>query len=111
MSSTVIQQGIEEKLQTAFSPYFLTVVNESNNHNVPAGSESHFKVTMASDEFEGKRLIGRHRAINSVLADELNGKIHALALHTYTVSEWQKLNPDQVPTSPNCMGGEKGDEA
>lgn len=107
MSSTIIQEGIEAKLQTAFSPYYLAVVNESNNHNVPAGSESHFKVTMASDAFEGKRLIGRHRAINSILADELSGKIHALALHTYTVSEWQALNLEQVPTSPDCLGGGK----
>ena len=70
-----------------------------------AGSKSHFKVTMASDDFENKRLIGRHRAINGILADELSGKIHALAFYSYTLSEWQALNSEQVPTSFNCMGG------
>ncbi len=98
---------IEEKLLSAFSPLHLDVVNESNNHNVPPGSESHFKVTIVSKEFEDERLIKRHRAVNSVLSEELAEKIHALALHTYTEKEWLDYYADNTPLSPNCLGGGK----
>jgi BolA protein len=98
---------IEEKILSAFSPLHLDVINESNNHNVPPGSESHFKVTIVSNKFEGERLIQRHRAINSLLAEELAGKIHALALHTYTEKEWHDYYADNTPLSPNCLGGSK----
>tara|TARA_R110001592_G_scaffold162538_1_gene395792 strand:- start:261 stop:575 length:315 start_codon:yes stop_codon:yes gene_type:complete len=101
-----VQQTIEDKLQTGFSPSHLQVVNESFMHNVPKGSESHFKVVIVSDEFTGKRLIGRHRAVNEVLAYELANSIHALAIHTYTEQEWIALQ-EQSPDSPNCMGGAK----
>lgn len=102
----IIQQRINDKLVQQLSPQHLDVVNESNNHNVPAGSESHFKVTIVADAFSGKRLIQRHRLVNQVLADELANDIHALALHTYTASEWQEKF-GQVPDSPQCMGGSK----
>ena len=39
----MIREQIEEKLRAAFEPVFLEVVDESYRHNVPAGSESHFK--------------------------------------------------------------------
>jgi BolA protein len=73
---------------------------------VPAGSESHFKVIIVSDEFEDKILIKRHRLINELLADELQNKIHALALHTYTRDEWQEISGN-APMSPPCLGGGK----
>ncbi|NQY50332.1 MAG: BolA/IbaG family iron-sulfur metabolism protein, partial [Colwellia sp.] len=81
---------IEQKLLDAFQPSHLDVINESNNHNVPPGSESHFKVVIVAKAFEGERLIKCHRLINAVLAEELAEKIHALALHTYTESQWQE---------------------
>ena len=80
------QSTIETKLAEALSPLHLEVINESGNHNVPPGSESHFKVVLVAAEFEGQRLIARHRRVNGVLADELANSIHALALHTYTGS-------------------------
>lgn len=102
-----IAATIEQKLLSAFTPLHLDVVNESNNHNVPPGSESHFKVTIVSKNFANERLIKRHRAVNSVLSEELAGKIHALALHTYTEKEWYEHYADNTPLSPNCLGGEK----
>ncbi|MGJ8694093.1 MAG: BolA/IbaG family iron-sulfur metabolism protein [Thalassotalea sp.] len=102
-----IQAVIEEKLQQAFTPLHLEVINESHNHNVATGSESHFKVVIAASAFEGKRLLQRHRTVNGILADELANHIHALALHTYSETEWQANNPDAVPLSPKCMGGSK----
>ena len=75
-------------------------------HNVPPGSESHFKVVIVSDEFEGKRLIMRHRAVNTVLSEELSNHIHALSMHTYTNTEWEALTSG-IPASPKCAGGGK----
>lgn len=97
---------IEEKLATDFTPLHLDVINESNSHNVPAGSESHFKVVVVSATFAGKNLLARHRLINATLADELNGIIHALAIHTYTEDEW-KDESNGAPMSPPCLGGGK----
>ena len=106
MSATPIQTTIEQKLNAEFDPSYLEVINESNNHSVAPGSESHFKVTIVSDVFDGKRLLQRHRAVNKTLAEQLANDIHALAMHTYTAPEWQEHN-QQSPTSPNCMGGSK----
>lgn len=100
-----IQSTIEQKLEKAFSPEFLEVVNESYMHNVPQGSESHFKVTVVSNEFNGKRLIARHRQINQTLADELQA-IHALAIHTLTSDEYF-AKAGKVTNSPECLGGGK----
>ena len=101
-----VQNDIEQKLADGLQAQHLEVINESSNHNVPAGSESHFKVTIVSPDFEGKTLINRHRMINEILAEELQGKIHALALHTYTEEEWNKVS-NSSPMSPPCLGGGK----
>lgn len=103
-----IQSTIEAKLTEHFQPLHLEVLNESSMHNVPEGSESHFKVVVVSDLFAGKRLIGRHREVNRVLKDELAHHIHALAIHTYTQDEWTQA-VGEVPDSPNCLGGSKFD--
>jgi BolA protein len=47
-------------------------------------SLSRFKVVMVTAKFAGERLINRHRAVNTVLKEELAEQMHALALHTYT---------------------------
>ncbi|HHQ4580094.1 TPA: BolA family protein [Aeromonas hydrophila] len=96
-----MQQQIEAKLAAALSPSHLEVINESYMHRVAPGSESHFKVVVVSQAFEGQRLLGRHRQVNGVLAEELAGAIHALALHTYTEQEWQQR--EQAPTTPSCV--------
>lgn len=103
-----IQNVIEEKINSSLSPSYLEVLNESNNHNVPPGSESHFKVTVVSDVFDGKMLIARHRVINRLLADELAGGIHALSIHSFTPTEWLERN-QQSRQSPPCLGGSKQD--
>lgn len=101
-----VEQIIKDKLNKTFSPLYLEVLNESHMHNVPANSETHFKVTLVSQEFEGKRLIQRHREVNGILAEELAGPVHALALHTYTGEDWDRKH-GIAPDSPNCLGGGK----
>ena len=101
----MVKERIEEKLSVVFDPAHLEVVNESGNHNVPDGSETHFKVVIVSEKFEGERLINRHRRVNEALADELAGVVHALAVHTYTAADWQKRFGN-APMSPPCRGGD-----
>jgi BolA protein len=101
----LVKDKIEMKLAGALELAHLEVVNESSNHNVPANSETHFKVSLVSATFEGKKLLERHRMVNHLLADELAGPVHALAMHTYTEAEWQKRH-GEAPMSPPCLGGE-----
>ena len=101
-----MQQHIREKLEQAFTPLHIEVDNESHMHNVPEGSESHFRVLLVSPKFEGKPLVQRHRAVNSALSEELKGQVHALALHTMTPEEWFAKG-GSVPESPPCLGGGK----
>jgi len=99
-----VQSSIESKLQAAFAPTFLEVVNESSGHNVPKGSESHFKVVVVSDEFRSKSPIERHRSVNSILEDELI-TVHALSIVAKTPEQWARKSA--VDPSPKCMGGSK----
>ena len=100
------QEIIQQKLQAAFSPMHLEVINESDNHNVPKGSESHFKVVLVSRAFEDESLLARHRQVNKALAEELQGGVHALALHTLSPDDWFN-HGGTVPESPECLGGSK----
>ena len=98
-----VADSLEERLRTAFQPTHLSVENESHQHNVPPGSESHFRVVIVSDAFAGRRAVARHQAVYGCLAAELRGPVHALALHTYTPQEWQEAGI--APQSPDCLGG------
>jgi BolA protein len=95
---------ITERLQNTFSPIHLEVLDESHQHNVPAGAESHFKVTLVCEQFTGQALLKRHRAVNQAIDGDIRTAIHALALHTYTPTEWQAKG-ELAPASPQCRGG------
>jgi BolA protein len=101
-----VQQTIERKVNEQVAPVHLEVLNESYKHNVPPGSESHFKVTVVSTKFEGQGLVARHRLLNETLAEELAGAVHALSLHTLTPEEWAEKG-GTVPETPPCLGGSK----
>ncbi|MBW0149094.1 BolA family protein [Marinobacter arenosus] len=105
-----IQNTIETKLNGAFDVRFLQVENESHKHSVPPNSETHFKVTLVSPDFEGQMKVRRHQTLYSVLSEELAGEVHALALHLYSPDEWEAAG-NSSPESPNCMGGSKNDPA
>ncbi len=98
-----IQNTIEQNLG-ALDPVYMEVVNESAMHNVPDGAESHFKVTIVSEQFNGKMLIQRHRQVNALLENELENSIHALSLHTKTPDEWFEQG-GKIGDSPQCLGG------
>jgi BolA protein len=102
----IVQNKIQNKLIDQLEPAYLEVVNESHMHNVPPGSESHFKIVLVSDQFETLPLIKRHQAIYETLAKEMKNGIHALAIHALTRSEF-KLRHGELPASPPCLGGGK----
>lgn len=103
-----VQSTIEQKLKSGLSPRHLEVINESHMHSVPPNSETHFKVVVVSDAFEGKRKVARHQQVYGLLSDELAGPVHALALHTYDPGEWSERS-GAAPDSPECRGGSKHD--
>lgn len=106
----VVQQEIEQQLQSGFSPEFLDVANESHQHSVPANSETHFRVVIVSATFDGISRVARHQKVYAVLAQQLAGPVHALALHTYSPTEWrQRQQP--APASPECLGGSKAENS
>ena len=82
---------ITEKLTSAFSPQSLEVVDESHLHAGHAGSreggQTHYRVYIVSKAFEGKSRVDRHRMINTALAAELTGSVHALAIHAAAPGE------------------------
>jgi BolA protein len=84
-------ERIREKLMIAFEPTRLDVINESHLHaghrNSPGTGESHYRVLIVSPAFAGKARVARHRMVNSALADELEGRVHALALAVYAPDE------------------------
>ena len=102
----VITKQIIQKLEENLQPLHLEVVNESQMHNVPSGSESHFKVVAAAQIFEGKSAVARHQQVYAILAQELAGSVHALALHLYSPHEWE-TQQSALRQSPACLGGSK----
>ena len=101
-----VQQTIEDKVLEAFKPQFIELLNESHMHSVPKNSETHFKLTLVADSFDGMNKVKRHQAVYQQLSEELEGPVHALALHLYTPEEWQARH-GEIPASPQCLGGSK----
>lgn len=106
MSATPIQDAIHDELVRSFEPSVLQVINESGGHNVPPGSETHFKVVVVSESFAGQGLVSRHRAVNHSLAAQLEGGVHALSIQALTPEQWAERG-GVVPDSPPCLGGSK----
>ena len=102
-----IQVDMENKLLEGLAPIRMRLVNESKNHSVPNGSESHFNLILVSDEFKAKSRIQRHRAVFAALGDELKNTIHALTMKLLTSDEWEAAGGEVENPAPKCMGGAK----
>ncbi len=88
---TTVAERMRTKLETAFAPATLKIVDDSHKHAGHAGArpegETHFTVTIVSDAFAGKSRVDRQRLVHSALAAELAGPVHALALVLRTPAE------------------------
>jgi len=87
----LVRDILTTKLNDAFAPESVDVVDESHLHEGHAGhrpgGQSHFRIYIVSQAFAGKSRIDRHRMINTVLADDLAGGVHALAIHASAPGE------------------------
>lgn len=79
-----VRQEIHDKLNIAFTPRTLEVVDDSEKHRGHAGyqegGQSHFNVMIRAEAFENMSRLQKHRAVHAAIGSELVGRIHALAL-------------------------------
>ena len=94
-------EWIESTLQSTLAPQHLEITDESGMH---AGDrvETHFRVVIVSDRFDGLTLVKRHRLAQDPLKPAFEQGLHALALHTYSPAEWEERQ--DAPASPACRG-------
>ena len=99
MSIGPIESQIVNTLSSFMNLVSLKIINESFMHNVPQGSESHFKIVIVSNRFKNLSLIQRHKEIYNSLGDIMN-EIHALSIHAFDNDEFES-NP-MILDSPQC---------
>ena len=79
-----VKEAMTRKLEAAFAPLSLLVIDESEHHRGHGGwregGETHFRIQIVSPAFKGKTRVDIHRAINACVADELKAGVHALAI-------------------------------
>ena len=73
------------KLEAAFQPRKLEIINESALHaghqpGFDGGGESHMRVRIEADAFATMSRVDRHRAVNALFAEEFGRGLHALAI-------------------------------
>ena len=95
-----VLKTLEDQLRKALKPLVLEVLNESAQHNVPPESESHFRVLIVSEQFEGLSLVKRHQKVHQIVAKEIKA-IHAFSQQSLTPEEF-KNRGGQIPESPPC---------
>ena len=99
-----IQAAIESKLIETFSPDRLRIDNDSKRHAGPA-TDSHFRVVLVAQAFQGANRVSRQRQVYQCLADELAGPVHALQLKCLTPEEYAAADGDVTLKAPPCGGG------
>ena len=85
---------IRSRLEAAFNPDELDVVDDSHRHAGHAGARDgrgHFQVRILSRLFAGKRTIERHRMVYAALGPMMQTDIHALGVVA--------LSPDDTESS------------
>lgn len=91
-----VRDTIARKLSIKFAPSHLEVIDESEKHRGHsgwrAGGETHFRVRIATSQFDGKSRLAQHRAVMEELDAELKGGVHALAIEV--------INPNGPVTLP-----------
>jgi len=93
---------IEQRINDTFSVLHINLENESHQHSGPA-TESHFKLTLVSNDFDGVMRVKRHQKVYQLMADLMANTVHALSLNLYTEEEWEKRG-GKVEPSPACRG-------
>ena len=89
-----IIQAIEEKIRRELAPQSLEIVNESHLHaghqeSFDGTGETHLRIRIVSDAFEGLSRVDRHRRLNALVSDEMDKGLHAIAIEAKAPSELQ----------------------
>ena len=100
-----MEQALRASIEKAFNPEYFELENESHMHSVPKNSETHFRLLVVSNAFEGKSRIDRSRLVNDVVKPYMAQGLHALSQRTFTLPEWDKIKDTFVMVSPECRGG------
>jgi len=100
-----IQTDIEARLAERFAPSFLSVENESRLHSLDRAGETHFKVVVVTDAFEGLMILKRHRLVQETLAAQI-ASVRAVSLHTFTPKEWNARAQESLEGS-RCVGAKQ----
>lgn len=102
-----IRNLLESSINEALHPKVFELDNESHGHNVPQGSETHFRVIIVSDAFNRLSRVKRHQLVYKACEDALRQGLHALAMQCFTEDEW--ASGPEVWSAPPCKGGMKKD--
>jgi BolA protein len=90
-SNGPVADSIRKKLEAAFQPERLDVIDDSARHAGHAGAapggESHFNLVISARVFEGLSRLERQRRINAALKEELAGPVHALSIKALAPGE------------------------
>lgn len=81
---------MRERLEAAFAPASLDVVDDSHRHVGHAGAQGgqgHFTIDIVSDAFAGQAPLARHRAVYAALGEMMSDDIHALSIRADTPAE------------------------
>lgn len=103
MSASVMDSRyhrLQKTLSENFAPVHLELDNESHQHSVPAGSETHFKLLLVSEKFQGLSRVARQQAVYQVLKEEFSSGLHAFTQRLLTPEEWQTMTSRFE--SPEC---------
>jgi BolA protein len=84
---------IRARLQQAFAPTKLEVIDESHLHIGHAGEGTgHFRVRIASAALTGKTRVQQHRMVYDALGGLMGDGIHALAIEVQSMGPQMNAN-------------------
>lgn len=78
------------------------LVNDSHKHSGSA-TNSHYNLVLVSEDFANLGLVKRHQQVYALVGELMSNPIHALALHCYTLEQWQ-AKQEKMPATAPCMG-------
>ena len=87
-----IIHDIEEKIRHELAPEALEIINESHLHaghqeTFDGTGETHLRIRIVADAFEGLSRVDRHRRLNALVASEMDKGLHAIAIEAKAPSE------------------------
>lgn len=100
-----IEAALRARIEKTLAPEYYELENESHQHSVPENSETHFRLLVVSESFEGRSRLDRSRMVNDLMKPLMSQGLHALSQRTMTPAEWDQVKETFVMVSPECQGG------